>query len=326
MDSTISVNVDESKRIRLSDRSELPDDQPSGGSTDNQYRLSQLTPAGTPAWFYGIPGKVVCDGNPASCGNARIQYWGAGDGTYFVVGTPRSNLTFKADAGEHEFYVPDTDWVSIGVWSVAPESGGTAADVQMGAFVHGSMPWNYSNSVLAFTEDTTVRYAGDAVGRYAQRDADDQVVSGKFKAKANLTFAFDSSDRDDDRLSGSFTGFRLEGKDEDENWRLRLPTTQSYKLLYDVAGSSPACGDNLALDSSTCGTLAGLDGLADGLTMVGRMNARAFGPAATAADPDLTPGAIAGTFFAEQNTSAGRTNDLSLMGAFLADRQPAATE
>ena len=56
------------------------------------------------------------------------------------------------------------------------------------------------------------------------------------------------------------------------------------------------------------------------------MNARAFGPAATTADPDLTPGAIAGTFFAEQNTSAGRTNDLSLIGAFLADRQPAATQ
>ena len=326
-DSTISANVDEGKRIRLSDRSELPDDDPDS-SANNQYHLSQLTPAGTPAWFYGIPGNVVCGGSPASCGNARIQYWGAGSGTYFVVGTPRASLTFQADDGDHEFYVPDTDWVSIGVWSVEPASDGTAANVQMGAFVHGSMPWNYGNSALAFTEDTTVRYAGDAVGRYAQRDGNDQVESGKFAATVNLAFAFDGgSARDDDRLSGSITGFRLAGKDEDENWRLRLPTTSSYKLLHDEpAGSAPCGTTNLVGGTGACGNLAGLDGLADGFTMVGRMNARAFGPDATADDPDLTPGAIAGTFFAEQNTSAGRTNDLSLIGAFLADRQPAATQ
>ena len=127
------------------------------------------------------------------------------------------------------------------------------------------------------------------------------------------------------RLSGDITGFRLDGADAGnaENWRLRLPATHSFHLLHDAPAGSAPCGANLVLGAG--GTLGGLEGLADGFLVEGKMNARAFGPSAIA-DANQTPGAIAGTFFAEQNTSEGRTNDLSLIGAFLAGRTPAADQ
>ena len=311
-DVVASTNVDESKRVRLS---ELPGD----------YKLSALTPAGTPAWFYGIPGKIICGGNPRSCGSGEDSFRISGLEVLAMIANSavRTNgMIFKADAGEHEFYVPDADWVSIGVWSVAPESGGTAADVQMGAFVHGRLPWDYTRAV--YTGGPKADYEGGAVGRYAQTDADNRVGSGKFKATVNLSFALGAS-ADAGRLSGDITDFRLDGAEDPENWRLQLPETNSRRLLHAAAGSPPSCGANLALGAG-CSTLGRLLGLADGITMTGRMNARAFGPAATA-DANQTPGTIAGTFFAEQDAGAGRDNDLSLMGAFLAARQePAATE
>ena len=203
---------------------------------------------------------------------------------------------------------------------MGPESGGTAADVQMGAFVRGSMPWDYTDAPKA-------EYQGDAVGRYAQRDGDNQVGSGKFMATVNLAFALGAS-AEAGRLSGDITGFRLDGADAGnaENWRLRLPATHAFRLLHDAPAGSAPCGANLVLGAGgtgACGTLGGLEGLADGFLVEGKMNARAFGPSAIA-DANQTPGTIVGTFFAEQSQTEGRTNDLSLIDAFLAGRTPAA--
>ena len=318
-DVAASSNVDESKRVRMRDLAISNND-------DDSYQLSALTPAGTSAWFLGIPGKVICGGNPPSCGSDRIQRT---FGTVFRVrgtGTRANGMVFKADEGDHEFYVPDTDWVSIGAWSVE-SAGGTAADVQMGAFVHGALPWDYTQAV--YTGGQKADYEGGAVGRYAQTDADNQVGSGKFTATVNLSFALGAS-ADAGRLSGDIKGFRLDGAEDPENWRLRLPETNSYRLLHARSSASAPCGANLVLGAGgtgPCGTLGGLRGLADGINMTGSMNARAFGPAAAVGANHRTPGTIVGTFFAEQNAGAGRSNDLSLIGAFLAARQePAATE
>ena len=318
-DVAASSNVDESKRVRIRDLA-------ISNNAADSYQLSALTPAGTSAWFYGIPGKVICGGNPPSCGSDRIQRT---FGTVFRVrgtGTRANGMVFKADEGDHEFYVPDTDWVSIGAWSVE-SAGGTAADVQMGAFVQGALPWDYTQAV--YTGGQKADYEGGAVGRYAQTDADNQVGSGKFTATVNLSFALGAS-ADAGRLSGDIKDFRLDGKDEDENWRLQLPETNSYRLLHARSSASAPCGANLVLGAGgtgPCGTLGRLRGLADGINMTGSMNARAFGPAAAVGANHRTPGTIAGTFFAEQNAGAGRSNDLSLIGAFLAARQePAATE
>ena len=326
-----STNVDESERVRLTDL-------PWGGlGPISWYRAEALdtTPTGTPAWFYGIPGSLVCNnlgglhGNSRVCGAAAPGGGGiwrttSGGGRIYVQRS--KGLTFKAAAGSHEFYVPDADWVSIGVWSVGPESGGTAADVQMGAFVRGSMPWNYADADIDYTDAPKAEYQGDAYGRYAQRDGDNQVGSGKFTATVNLAFALGAS-AEAGRLSGDITGFRLDGAEDPENWRLRLPATHSFRLFHDAAGSPPSCGANLVLGAggTGCGNLGGLEGLADGFLLEGKMNARAFGPSATA-DANQTPGAIAGTFFAEQSQTEGRSNDLSLIGAFLAGRMPAAAE
>ena len=71
-----SANVDESERVRLTD---LP-----LGLLDPSYRYwgdaLDSTPTGTPAWFYGIPGSLVCNNLGGLQANARICGAGAPGG------------------------------------------------------------------------------------------------------------------------------------------------------------------------------------------------------------------------------------------------------
>ena len=340
-DQTVSTGVDESKRIRVSD---IPSGQTVAA---NQYQLSALstTSGGTPAWFYGIPGRVVCGGTPTDCGDtiiARPDRDQGGDppGFYFYRNSAAGatgGLRFHANAGEHEFYVPDADWVSIGVWAVRPAAGAMVADVQMGAFVHGGQPWDFGNGTTGVTNAHRaaagkVDYVGDAVGRYAEQDGDAAAVTGRFTATTNLTFdlAWDdtaASDTDSGGLSGRITEFRLDGKDDAENWRLTLANTNAEQLFRSAPLLSGTCGANTGVSiggTGTCGSAGILAGVADGTVMQGRLNARAFGPAYVAGTATThTPTAIAGTFLAEPGVVRSN-HDLSLVGAFLAGRKPAA--
>ena len=339
-DVTISTAVDESKRIRVSD---IPD-----GNTvvANRYMLSALstTSGGTPAWFYGIPGRVVCGGTQTDCGDEIIaspENLPNADppGQFYYRNSAagaNGGLRFHANDGEHEFYVPDADWVSIGVWAVRPAAGAMVGDVQMGAFVHGGQPWNFGDGTTGVTNAQRaaagkVDYVGDAVGRYAERDGDAAAVTGRFTATTNLMFdlAWDdtaASDTDSGGLSGSITEFRLDGKDDAENWRLTLANTNAEQLFRSAPLLSGTCGANTGVSiggSGTCGSAGLLAGVADGTVMQGRLNARAFGPYVAGTATTHTPTAIAGTFLAEPGVVRSN-HDLSLVGAFLAGRKPAA--
>ena len=221
-------NVDENKRIRLGNRTAVP-----GGSAlgsvpqEDTYQpgaLSRDRDTGTPAWFHGMPGQVVC-GIPS--GETEGD---CGQDTYPVATSPDRVLvrssggpTFIADDGDHECRVPDADRVSIGVWSVRPASRATEGDVRMGA-VHGSDPFTYSTATLD----------GEA------------------------EFDFDGR-----TVSGSITDFKLDGADDAENWAFTL-TEGSIAALAENDGLDPSGpGDVMGIGGPT-GVLGGVGSLMEG--------------------------------------------------------------
>ena len=289
-----ATSVDESKRVRVSDIAD--------GASDSTifYDPDALgtTDAGTPAWFYGIPGRVVCGGTPVDCGDTLLaqpnqpRTGGLPPGQWFYQGS--GGLTFHADdpgAESHEFYVEDTDWVVIGAWAVRPEVNPAVADVRMGAFFLGPISYRYGSN-----QDIKAEYAGDAIGLYAERDGDAAAVSGKFKAAVNLTF-----DQPNNHIGGSITDFRLDGADEAENWRLTLTTTDANHLLQGRRGF--------------------LGGVADGTVLDGHVYMRSYGPQNPSTVDGRSPTALAGSFFVEPGSVTD--HDLSLVGAFLAGRESA---
>ena len=261
-----------------------------------------------------MPGTVGCGGTPTNCGtDVRIvtnapAAWGADDpdnpGGIWWRGGSSEGLTFRADDGEHGFYVPDTDWVSIGARLVQPGEDAALEDVRMGVFVHGSDPFHYASATDLDGEATHV---GDAVGRWTEREGEAAAAAGAGRFTATAGFEFDF---DDEEVGGSITDFKLDRASESESWIPSFPRDENLATLLETDGSTAGSGGP-----------ATLGGTAAGSVMEGQLNMRMFGPNT---ETTTKPTAVAGTFFAQGE----RTNvhKLSLIDAYAAGPEPAADE
>ena len=276
--------------------------------------------------------KTTCNPNagvPSGGGRVSVEgtYRGL-QGTFFCVGPDgchirlqtgvinvRGDFQFEPNPGELIF-VPDTDWLAVGVWHTIPVD--PQGDYETGAFADGNDPFT-PGSVAAL--EGTATYEGDAGGLYATKeDADSDVEFGRFTAKAALRANFGDG-TDLGAISGEISQFMVGG--ESRPWAVSLEAADIGD--DDIANYFVDDGDDLGPGNDMNAFKGNTSGHTDGHEVEGRWGGRFYGNGVGTGDanPACTtncPGSVAGTFAATLKEPAINGYDMSLSGAFGAHR------
>ena len=259
----------------------------------------------------GVRGQFVCRSggptNPNSCTISAqdFQRTGRVHHARVISGT----WEFVPTRGEM-VVVDDTDWLTVGVWEIAPRSDANMnGDYSAGAFAVGNDPFDETR-VAALTGSAT--YQGEAVGMYTQ-SLGSGIQKDRFVATAMLTANFGNG-ADLGTVNGNVSNFRVGMDGTGTNWDLNLETAC---IGGGCASAMDGPGDSGVPDNAFRGDTSGF---ADGHAIDGRWSGRFYGNDRA----DGEPGAIAGTFgaaMAEDSGAAVGGYRLDLLGAFGAYHQ-----
>ncbi len=181
----------------------------------------------------------------------------------------------------------DTDYLAGGVWMFAPDDATRAEDYEFGAFGNGNDPFMSAN-VMPLTGTAT--YEGSATGVYADRTANRNDLFF-FDARASLTADFGAGNGLG-TIRGSIDTFKRNGGLFEGNPGLILETAN--------------------IGNTNHGFFTGNTTMSfEGSAFTGKWGGQFFGNGTSATDQ---PGAVGGTFGAENGTSA-------LVGVFSASKQ-----
>ena len=159
----------------------------------------------------------------------------------------------------------DSDYLTGGVWLIAPRDNSDADGYSFGAFATGNDPFDQG---VLMSLSGAATYRGATVGIYAGQTADVEV--GRFTGTVELIARFDSA-ASLGSIRGVATGFRFAGEPVD-----------TVLILEETA-----------IGSSDSGLFEGvLSGYSGGITYSGRWDGRFFGND----EASIKPGAVAGTF------------------------------
>ena len=276
---------------------------------DEDFTLNQSEP-GT---FKGVPGRFVC----TSSAGCSIRYT-ARDVKRSATALSGVRYTgawvFQPDKAA-EVYSPDTDWLAVGVWITQPND--NLGDHEFGAFAFGSDPFVKTN-IAALTG--TAKYAGDAVGRYAENDGTKGVAgltAGRFAASVALTADF-GTDAVGGTISGSVTGFKVQRYNTTDwmtkdDWTLNLEST-SITPIDDTSTPSTFTGNTIA-EGQASGHVQGARQL------FGVWNGRFYGNTVPHVAASSHPKSVAGTFAATDKDDTDGYS-LTLGGAYGAHLVP----
>lgn len=233
-------------------------------------------PNRTPGTYNGQSGYFRCLSLSTGCGrtttNGRVT---ALEGDWIFV--PAGGMTVN---------VPDTDYLSGGVWLIMPDGATSADDVVFGAFADGSDPYRQDNLQAL---QGTARYEGAATGVYSDRSGGDTEL-GYWDAAVALT-----ADFGDPNGLGTISGLMTEIDVDDER------VSGSLSLGAAPIGSS----NNGFFEGQVSGTVLGS-------AYDGRWGGQFFGNG----EADGRPGSVAGTL------GGGSMDDaVNFVGAFGAHRQ-----
>jgi hypothetical protein len=267
-----------------------------GGSLlpgDREYVYLNKPIAG--AWR-GVTGNFICrDGgaaNPNACTLSAQSHQIGGDVVYdrVVTGTFEFVPDFELlpDGDEHAQWVvvDDTDWLTVGVWEITPQSDMMVhGDYEVGAFASGNDPFKENNVAAVMGRAT---YQGDAVGMYAQSLGGD-TNKDRFAATARLTANFGDGAALG-TVNGTVSHFRLgaAGTPKRMDWTINLETAC-------LGGNCRSSFGNKFTDPPPVPTNSfkgNTSGFADGHAIDGRWSGRLYGNDHSSDQP----GAIAGTF------------------------------
>ena len=252
--------------------------------------------------YMGVKGTFHCvDSGTDEQGICRVNQHTDGE---LVPSEDSDQLVFRPYV-----YMPDTDWITAGVWLTTPDD--EEGDYAVGAFVYGNMPYKPVNSDVE-TLTGTASYTGEAFGRYAEAMGDHK-ETGRFTAEAALMADFGAND-----AMGSIHGnlSKFVANDQAVDWTVNFETAD---LMQGLNEETPpmATADNTALRFN-----AGASGHANGgHALTGYWNGQFYGPIKDANDADLQPGSAAGTFGLTSERDPDDNYSLILGGAFVTHKQ-----
>ena len=253
----------------------------------------------TSGTFNGVPGMFACAND-----NGCIVTTDA-DGAQTLAG---GDLDFTPTTGVL-MAVDDTDWLAIGSWSVAMDSGHTV----VGAFSNAGTPFSTDQAALRSVQGQAT-YEGIARGHYAEYD-DGARDAGVFGATAMFVADFGGS-QDDDYGDGrgvygtlrefSTTSHGAETVTDRSGWEIDF-ASETAPFAWDMSTNN-RFGFGIPV--------TGEWGSESDNTLTGNSSLRLYGDGA---DSATQPTGIAGTFAAFSGTNDDNY-DLTLIGAVGATR------
>ena len=231
---------------------------------------------------FGCLGGSICAGQGINANDFSATK--NPDGNWEILALPSGAM--PVSGGAQTVTVPDTDYLSGGVWLVVPNDATSADDYVFGAFVDGNDPFDQANLVAL---QGTATYEGGATGVYSGKTAESTAI-GYFDGDVELTANFGGASALG-TISGAITNFVVDG--ELDTGRLNLGTA--------------------AIGSQNSGFFEGaVSGSDEERTYVGNWGGQFFGNG----ESDGKPGSVGGTF-------GGRSTDdaISFVGVFGAHKQ-----
>jgi hypothetical protein len=243
---------------------------------------------GTPGTWRGVKGRFYCrqGANPGEACTISAQTQQEQGNVYYervITGT----FQFVPDGGEM-VVVDDTDWLTVGVWEITPQSELMVhGDYEVGAFASGNDPFEENNVAAVMGRAT---YQGDAVGMYTQSLGGD-TNKDRFAATATLIANFGDG-ADLGYVNGRVSDFRLGAagtpKAKGTDWTINLETACLGGNCRSSFGNQFMYPPPVPTNSFKGNT----SGFADGHAIDGRWSGRLYGNDHSSGQP----GAIAGTF------------------------------